>query len=269
MDLVNKDESGPGGAIPLVFPSEFPVNNTTDNIVSNIRTNYARGLRTLAQRELQSKIPLLIVCGGPSLKDYLPQLKILAKKSNIMAVNGTYGFLLENGIEPEWFLLVDSREENLPIVDRVCDETIHILASQVHPKVYEALEDQKILMVNVGTPKTIETVRQIDPNADYLYGPTGQSGVHAIFVGAALGYRKQVLFGYDCSHKGYHHAFPQPLNDNDETIIVVHNGLQYKTTPGLAQMASSFQRVISPLVKACQLELEMCADGLLPDILRS
>ncbi len=263
MDL--NGEIQPGGEIPLVLPDEFPVNNTTENIVHNILTNAARGLPTISQREMQSQVPLIIVCGGPSLKEYLPQLKIMAKSANVMAVNGAYGFLLENGIEPEWFLLVDSREENLPIVDRVCDETHHILASQVHPKVFEALADQKVHIVHIGTPKTIETLGK---DVEYLKTPLGHAGIHAIYVGFALGYQKHVLFGYDCSHARYHHAFSQPLNDKDDTIEVVYKGVHFKTTPGLAQVATNFQRVVTPLMNV-GLELEMCADGLLPFILRS
>lgn len=267
MDLVGQ-QNEPGGEIPLVLPDEFPVNNTTENIVDNIRSSNARGLPLLSQQPMQKERPLLVVCGGPSLREYLPQLETLYddwKGADIMAVNGTYGFLMEHRISPDYFLLVDSREENLPLVEFPSMYTNHLLASQVHPKIFDALKDHKVTLFNVGTPKTIETMGK---DMEYVKTPLGQAGIHAIYVGFALGYQKQILFGYDCSHAGYHHAFDQPLNDKDDTIIVTYKGVQFKTTPGLAQVASNFQRVVSPLIEG-GLELEMCADGLLPFILRS
>lgn len=267
MDL--NGETQPGGEIPLVLPDEFPVNNTTENIVDNIRTNYSRGLPLLTQQELQTERPLLIVCGGPSLKDYLPQLKTLAKDADVMAVNGTYKFLLDEGIEPKYFILVDSREGNWEYVRRPNSFTKHILASQVHPRVYEALDGYDVELVNIGTPKTIETIQAINPNEQFLGSPLGHAGVHAIYIGAALGYRRQVLFGYDCSYKDYHHAFAQPLNDGQDSIVVAYKGFQFRTTAGLAQLASGFTKAIQKVVSACGLELEMCADGLLPFILQN
>jgi hypothetical protein len=245
------------------------VNNSRESIVENVRASTARGLPELQQQSWTDR-PLLIVAGGPSLHDYLPILKGFRPDCDILAINGAYKFLRSIGIDPEHFLLIDSRPENVVHVDSPHESTNHCLASQVHPKVFEALRDYDITLFHLGTEAAYEALKGTGEHT-FSAGPIGMASVHAIYLGAALGYRTQFLFGYDFSHKaGETYAFDQPsvLNPNDGAFTVVLNGVRYQTTLALARTAEQFAKAITPIIKACDLDVRMFSSGLLPEMLK-
>ncbi len=247
---------------------ELPVNNDRDSIIANVRTNAARALPGLPSRSEHRWLekPLIVVAGGPSLHDSLPILKAFRPDCHVLAVNGAYKFLRSHGVDPEHFLLIDSRAENLTHVDSPHEDTNHCLASQVHPRVFEALRDYRVTMFHLGTETTREALKG---SYDCLTAPIGMASVHAIYLGAALGYRTQLLFGYDFSQKpGQTYAFEQPMNKDDSCIEVTLNGKTYRTTLALARTAQQFQLAISPVIRACELDIRMFSEGLLPDMLR-
>lgn len=255
-----------GETSPSFF--ELPVNNDRDAIIANVRTNVARALPGLPKREEHRwlDVPLIIVAGGPSLHDSLPILKAFRPDCHVLAVNGAYKFLRSEGIDPEHFLLIDSRADNIVHVDSPHEDTNHCLASQVHPRVFEALRDYRVTMFHLGTETTREAIKG---SYDCLTAPIGMASVHAVYLAAALGYRKLMLFGYDFSQKpGQTYAFEQPMNRDDGSIEVTLNGKTYRTTLALARTAQQFQLAISPVIRACDLEIQLFSEGLLPDMLR-
>jgi hypothetical protein len=257
----------PGSQDPGSSFLELPVNNDRESIVANVRTNAARGLPELQQHEWTDK-PLIVVAGGPSLHDYLPILKGFRPDCHVLAVNGAYKFLRAQGIDPEHFLLIDSRADNVIHVDSPSENTNHCLASQVHPRVFEALRDHEITLFHLGTDAAYEALKGTGEHT-FSAGPIGMASIHAIYLGAALGYKTQFLFGYDFSHKaGQSYAFDQPMNKDDGSFEVVLNGVPYRTTLALARTAEQFAKAITPIIKACDLDVRMFSSGLLPEMLK-
>jgi len=249
----------PGG-LPLPAFLELPVNNDHDSIVFNIQRNAKRGLPELTQHEWRERL-VMVVAGGPSLKEYLPVIKAYRGSCDVLSVNGAYKFLRSHGIESDHFVLIDSRAENVLHVQDASYETNHCLASQVHPRVLDELEGRKVTLFHLGT----QTARDAIPGKfKFLTAPIGMASVHAVYVAAALGYKTQMLFGYDFSRKSEPYAFRQPLNDSDEEIDVTLDGMTYKTTLALARTAEQFVRAISPVMKQCELDIRLYSDGLLP-----
>jgi hypothetical protein len=246
---------------------ELPVNNDRESILENVRTSTVRGLPELQQQAWTDK-PLIVVAGGPSLHDYLPFLKAFRPDCHVLAVNGAYKFLRSQAIDPEHFLLIDSRPENVVHVDSPHADTNHCLASQVHPRVFDALRDHDITLFHLGTESAYEALKGTGEHT-FSSAPIGMASVHAIYLGAALGYRTQLLFGYDFSHKaGESYAFDQPMNKDDGSFEVVLNGVKYSTTLALARTAEQFAKAITPIISACDLDVRMFSSGLLPEMLK-
>jgi len=255
------DESLPG----LFFPHE--VNNTRDAIVSNIKRNAARGLPELKEHEACST-PLLIVAGGPSVRDNLEVIRAMKADCHVMAVNGAYRFLREHGIESDHFVLLDSRPGNITHVEDPGEDTNHCLASQVHPDLFERLRDHKVTIFHPGTEATMEAVETL--GQDFLTAPIGIASIHAVYVAAALGYRTLMLFGYDFSERpNQRYAFDQPLNADTQTIDITLNGNTYRTTLTMARAAQQFSRAVSPVIRGCSLDVRMFSEGLLTDMLKT
>jgi hypothetical protein len=232
--------------------------------VANISTNAARGLPELQQHAWRDR-PLLVVGGGPSLADYLPMLQALRPDCDVLAINGAYKHLADIGIGSNYFVMIDSREADLVHAERPLVATHHLLASQVHPKVFDALAGYGVTLFHLGT----DTAREaIGATFSHLAAPIGMASVHAVYVGAALGYRQMYLFGYDFSHgAASRYAFDQPMNQADDTLTITLNGRTFTTTLAMARTAEQFANAVTPLMRQMEdvggLSLTVCADGLL------
>jgi hypothetical protein len=256
-----------GETSPALSFVELPVNNSREAIIANIRANLKRGLPELKQHEY-GDTPLAIVAGGPSLHDYLPLLRSFTD-AHVMSINGAYKFLRSKGIESNHFVLIDSRRENVTHVDSPGDAN-HYLASQVHPDVFDALRDHRVTMFHLATEAAIEATKDLPDPKSYLTAPIGMASVHAIYIAAALGYSKLLLFGYDFSHKaGESYAFEQTMNKADQPFEVTLNGVSFRTTLALARTAEQFVKSISPLITACHLDVRVLSNGLLPEIIKT
>ena len=241
----------------------FPhvVNNDREAIADNIRAAVARNLPILTQR-MERPEPLAIVGGGPSLADDVPILKALGVP--ILAINGAYKHLRSLGVEPDYFLLLDSRAANVCHVDSP-GKAEHILASQVHPDVFDALRDHRVTVYHAGT----ETAHEVlGTGVEALTAPIGMASVHAIYIAAGLGFRTLFLFGYDFSHRAdERYAFDQPMNADDETLIIPLGGKKYRTTLTLARTADVFVRAVSPVIRGHGLDIRLFSEGLLSAML--
>lgn len=244
---------------------ELPVNNSREAIIENIRTNFGRAPQ-LRQREWTER-PLLIVGGGPSLDDFFPVLRQMRPSADVLAINGAYKYLRLQGIEPEYFLMLDSREENVCHVESPHSETEHILATQVHPRVISALGNYKVTLYNIDSQACHDAL----PNGEheFLTAPFGMASVHAVYIAAALGYRRQLLFGYDMSRepdKAY--AYQQSPELTDGFLEVDLDGEKYQTTFAMARVAEQFHEAIAPVMNGCNLDIRIMSGGLMPAIMR-
>jgi hypothetical protein len=248
---------------------ELPVNNSRDAIIHNIRTNIRRGWPGLKQCE-PTETPLAIVAGGPSLQDYLPVLRAFRADCHVLSLNGAYKHLRGLGIESNHFVLIDSRRDNIVHVDSPHEDTHHLLASQVHPDVYDSLRDYRVTLFHLATEAGMEATKDLPGPRDYLVAPIGMASIHAVYIAAALGYKKLFLFGYDFSHQeGRTYAFEQLMNKGDESFEVNLDGKVFRTTIALARTAEQFVKAISPIIRGCGLDIRMFSTGLLPALIEA
>lgn len=257
-----------GALAPALNPLRFiPGCNTPEGVrAEHIRINSGRNIRWLEEEPLKDK-PLYVVAGGPSLKhrwaELLDKHGTQLHDIDILALNNAYGFLLEKGIVPNYFMLMDARPENAQFVQDYSVGTMHYLAAQCHPDVFDALLNGK---------KTLwfsheDAAKQVPGKKLMLAAPVGTVGMKALSLGFALGYREFRLYGYDSSYADTHHAYPQELNDNSTTIevFIERGGKKYITTPAFANQAAEFVPFARDLMSfGCQIELH--CSGLLPDI---
>lgn len=239
-------------------------NTAPDVIRSQLKFNVQRNLPWLKLQPLKER-PLAIVAGGPSLKERYKDIKF---QYDILSLNNTYGFLKDRGIRPEYWMLLDARKENLDFVRNVANpNTMHFLAAQCHPSVYDYLEGFKTTLYLTTLPDTLELVKDFNCEKVQLAGTVGTVGVKAIALGFALGYREFHLYGYDSSYQdGEHHAYSQPLNDSNSKIDVYLAGKEYITSPAYAHQAVEFCEFARSLVQQHGCTIELHCSGLLPDL---
>lgn len=246
--------------MPLILPVHLICNTSDKQIFNNIRRN-SRLKKEWVKLEKEHD-GIAILCGsGPSLADTLDEIKEKKKAGGkIFAMNGAALFLAENGIFPDYQVIIDARPQTADLIGPARE---HLFASQVDPLCFERVPSARLWHLQVGGIEALFP----EYNADYcLIGGAASVGNTATCLAYAMGYRNLQIYGYDSSHRDdMGHAFRQPMNDGDPCAIVEFNGKQYTASLTMKLQAEKFQETASAL-KAAGCHIEVHGSGLLPDI---
>lgn len=253
----------PGQTEPLVFPVHLLCNTSDEDIYANIRENSAARGGWVKCEEAHGGIA--VICGsGPSLADTLPDILSMRRAGAVVfALNGAAAFLADNGITPDYQILIDARECTADLIGPARN---HLFASQVHPECFRRQPGAQLWHLQVGT---IESLFPDYEDGYALIGGAASVGNTATCLAYAMGFRKVHCFGYDSSHRGdAGHAFPQPMNNGDPCAIVEYDGKSYVASLTMKLQAERFIETARALNEAgCDVEVH--GDGLLPHIWRN
>lgn len=247
-----------GGGSALELKS---VGNTNEEIlIQNIEHACSLGLENLKSHEAHDG-HAVIVGGGPSLKDLSYIEEIRQRKANgqtIIAVNASWVCLLINGIEADVHVLLDGRKENVSFVP-LNPNIKRYYASQCDREVFNRVHNIT-LWHHVSASNVIKNNKDIE----VIVAGGSTVGLNAMCIAYLLGYRKLHLYGFDSSYDGdKHHAYYQPLNDNEQIIDVTCGNRSFKAAPWMAEQVEQF-RDLAPQLCNLGCEITVHGDGLLP-----
>ena len=189
------EQREPRSVPPLRGVNKFPVGDRWRHMECNL----ARGLPDI--REIQScQGEAIIVGAGPSANTELDRLRALqANGASVIAIDRMYPFCARAGLIPQFVLALDSSDDVLEGFTDIQPETCHLLASTVHPSVFDALEGRTIYIFNSLNPhmKTqnlwhrfgYRQVRVINTGASVTLG--------AFVIAMTLGFRRFHFIGFD------------------------------------------------------------------------
>lgn len=228
--------------------------NTADEVVErNMIINSARKVSRFAPQPEKVGEVIVIVGGGPSLKDHIDGLRArVALGQKIWATNNTYSWLKSRGIQPAAQIILDARPEMAAMVEPEQGVTF-FLGQGVHPSVYDKLEGCDVVMYHGRQPGTGFTV-----------------GIKAMYLASNWGYKTLALYGFDSSYSddGEHHAYAQSLNDRENTLEVMFENHRYRCAPWMAIQAEEFRQVALSFAEQGA-TIVVAGDGLLPAVARS
>jgi hypothetical protein len=212
-----------------------------------------------------TELPILIVAGGPSLKDQLWRIRGMAMSSYpIMAVNNAYKYLRDNGIQAGAQVMCDARKENLEFVAE--PGVLKYYASQCAQEVLRVAGTDLICWHPAFT--TYHDMIQDRKGSDVQVGAGSTAGLKAIAIAYILGYRNIMLFGFDSCYADTHHAYAQALNDSERILDAVFNGKHYKCAPWMVTQAEEFKELAIALANmGCT--VQGYGDGLIKDVLEN
>lgn len=232
--------------------------NTENKIVSrNVEINSNRNIPWL-DIQGENDADVVLVAGGPSLKDSLDEIKW--RKSfgqTILSCNGATKYLIDNGITPDWQIVIDSRVENKEFI---VTKIPAFLASQCHPATFDEAKYPTLFHLN-----TEGILNHIPENEKplHLISSGTTVGLAAMAVAYTQGFRKIHLYGYDSSYGETHHAYSQPLNDSDQVVDVMAEERKFKAAPWMVRQVQDFQTLATQLADAGCI-ITVAGDGLLP-----
>lgn len=204
----------------------------------------------------------VLVGGGPSVRDKISSIRERHELGQtIFALNGVGHFLNNNGVFPDYQVLLDAQAFMLKYV---APAKQHLIASQCHPEVFKTVFNP--MLWHLAT-------EGIDPHIpehtdDYaMIGGGITVGLCAMCLVYALGYRKIHLYGYDSSSTTEgDHAFPNVMNgnlfDSPQVVTATMGGKKFKTTLTMAKQAIQFPKLCNDLIdRGCLVTVD--ADGLI------
>jgi hypothetical protein len=206
---------------------------------SNLEKVMALGLPICTQHPERGE-PLAIVASGPSVRDYLEELRTWP--GELWAINGAYDYLLDNEIVPRGFFAIDPLPGLADYVRRAKSETTFYMASTTDPAVFEALKGQDVQLFH--------------PVCEDLEYPDGWSiggGTTALtrapYLGLLQGFRDITLYGCDSSYHGgeYCYQWGRYACDIDQPKVWVDlydGGPVFETEVGLVKQVSQMGVII-------------------------
>lgn len=250
----------PGAEMPLILPIHVICNTPDDLLYENIKINSKKHGDWLRLEEEHDGVAIL--CGsGPSLADTLDEIRSLVKAGGkVFAMNGAARFLAEEGIYPDYQVILDARPETAQLVGPAKE---HLFASQVHPDTFDKMPTARLWHLQIGG---IEDLFPEYERSYCLIGGAASVGNTATCLAYAMGYRKLELFGYDSCHKDTAgHAFEQKMNEGDPVAHVTFNGKHYVSSLTMKLQAERFLDTSKALIDM-GVKISVHGYGLLPDM---
>lgn len=217
---------------------------------------------------------LVIVGSGPSLTAHLEELKgERAKGRPVMSLKGTHDYLIENGLEPDLWLTIDSRPR-VNQLQKKSNSTVYLVASRCHPDIFDRLKDDKVVLWHSSASEDNAEDIWKERNAPMVIGGGTTSGTRAIFVGYILGFRDFVLYGMDSCNapdgitKRFDGSLTGPTIEVKTGYHVgdsrmVNNGRTFICNQAMAQQGNDFIMTLKMLPDAT---FDIKGDGLLKAI---
>lgn len=257
----------PDASSTLHLPVVLLCNTPDEELNRNIEINTRKPLQWLAAQPERSE-NLILVGGGPSLADHLGEImRLKAEGAKIIAINAASKYLTNSGIEVDWQLTCDAKDETATLVDPKANG--HLFASQVSPLTMDRVTHP--IVYHLDTPGCED---QFPPEkrrrGGYgLFNGSASSGVTALPVGYGLGFRKFHVFGYDsCNKAGKTHAYAQDMNKVIPNMAVDWCGTVYDASITMKAQAERFQ-IMGQHLKQLGCTVEVYGDGLLPHMWRT
>lgn len=233
-------------------------NYPVDAVLKNVEANAARELPVIGYKRAA------IVGGGPSLQDYIEELRDY--DGVIFAVNGTHDYLIERGIIPDYHVVMDARPGNVSFFTKPRKDVHYLIASQCAPEIFELLEGYTVSMWHAAGPEeVIDFLGKIKPGTQLVGGGETVS-TRAMYLAYILGCMTLDLYGLDSSNRGDHkHSYKQPLNEGQPVYEFEVNGKTYSASGPMASQAETFILQAKKL-QSLGVTINMRCDGLLPDM---
>lgn len=241
------------------------LNTPVETMLANADFNLSRDLPMFLPHGEGDEV--CIVGGGPSLPSVLPSLRMRYQRgAKIWALNGAHDWLMDHAIIPDAMILLDARPEMAQFVARASRKPVYFVAAQCDPAVFDALDGRKVAMW-VGYAPGIDTIAASADKPVVVIGGGNTVGLKALCMAVLCKFRSVHLYGFDSCYSVSHHAYPQPLNDGEQTVEIEAFGRKFTCSNWMIKQAEDFQNDYINALSA-GVKVTVHGDGLIPHLAR-
>lgn len=242
------------------------VGNVSDEVLeANCRYAMTLQAEMLAAQYIAPKPnKLLIVGGGPSLKECLGEIALAQKGgASIWALNNAFSYLLAHGIEADAQLLMDARAENEDFVPEKTKANL-LYSTQCHRSVLEkGIRMGRVILWNPSIAPILDILNEHKKIGAVVAGGSSV-GLKALGLAHLFGFKEVHLYGYDSSYRaGENHAYSQSLNSKENTLEITIGKRKFKSAYWMVVQTEEFRESLPNFIKL-GMEISVHGDGLLP-----
>lgn len=204
-----------------------------------------------------------IIGGGPSINSQVDRIRELKRSgANIVSVNKSHDWLLENDIVPWGHVLLDPKEWVADYVKRPRRDVRYFVASQCHDSVFESLSGYPVFLWHAS--QDFPEHGNIAEPDDYLnamwpgtphrtVGGGTTVGHRAMILGHGMGADKFHLFGFDSSRDpagklhGYAKTEAEDASRGTLKFKWAGNKYSFDTNSHMARQQMDFDKFIEDL----------------------
>jgi len=228
---------------------------------SNVLETIKRGYTPISSYLDKYDGKVSVVGSGPSLEFTHKELR-----GDIIAINSSIGYLLDQGIVPKFGVIWDAHE--------ICEKfaiphpkITYLIGARCHPKVFERLKDCKVIAWHAGGDHNIsELLTENDIMEPMING--GSAGVtRGMYLAVALGYKRLHIFGGDsCYRKDETHITGSLVPEKDIMISIgKDNPVYFRTTPEWCSQVNEFRDIYSIFSHPqINIKITVHGEGMLP-----
>lgn len=266
---------------PWLMPRDIKTIAAVDNTerFANMRANVLLTPKRVALAEPHRRIAILVGY-GPSLNQTYGDIAIANDFYNkpdqpgcdVVSTSGAHDFLIERGIIPRFHVEIDPRKHKGEMTALVDDRVTYLYASCCHPDVVGRLKDKDNLVLwhlHQGDA-SVDVIEEIEPGGMLVTG-YGSVGLRAVSLLYAMGYRRMIIHGMDCSfaEDGSTHAGPHKGKPVD-VITATSYGRSFLTSPVQMAYLAQFDEMRNILCGPYPngIEMILCGDGMLQHSVR-
>ena len=260
------EENSSSGRIPLKIDTKCVA--TDETLLAQIEANSKRGLPEFIPYPNPHTAHIVLVGSGPSVKGQLDSILEQKKRGRlIVALKGAHDFLLENGIKPDYCVMLDPQEKIVNCVQLKERSITYLIASQCHPAVFEHLKDNYVILWHalskIGEEKILE--------GKVLLGGGTTTGLRTLNMVYSLGYRYAHLYGFDSclteedgeTYKRVNIHSDKGMDKPGKIIDVWVGKRRFWANPAMAAQASEFQQAMAVLNG---MKVKVHGDGLIAEM---
>lgn len=250
----------PDASFELVIPVGLKCPHSHEEMMDFVRINSQKDCEWV--KALPAHDGVAIVCGNaPSLlKTWERVAEDVSYGADIFACNSAAKFFNERNVRTKYQVILDSQIE---CRDQFGDAEAHLLASIVHPEVFDLSPNPILWHPAMGE---IETVLKGNKRPFHYIGGGITVGNSALTLAHTLGYREIHVHAMDSSREGDEfHAHPEESDARLDFIQVEENGKTYQTTYSYKEQVVVFL-ALAKLLKEEGTTLRVFGTGLLPDM---
>lgn len=261
----------PGQAVgigePIIEIGELKIKGalSDDTRFENTKRNIA-AVHARVRPKLPHNRVAVLACYGPSLAETWANVQMERPAGTLVTVSGAHDFLIRRGIVPDSHIECDPRPHKAAMVTPSM-RVKYLLASCCDAEWVAGLvgNNHNVVlwhMIN-GTPDW--RIDDIEPGSYYVSGG-GSVGLRAVTLLYALGYRRFIIHGMDCSFINNEQHAAEHTGKKQKQIRVRCGERWFDTSPVLVSYARQFFETLKFLTDAT---FDLHGDGLLQAMCRA